>query len=128
MTKVKDNEVDQYKGLRGRSHWKRADAARVLCDWRRSGESMAAFARRHGLGAHRLHWWRDRVEDAVEEASVRLVPAVVRPAPLLTLRPASPQEAVVVEVDGIRVSISDPQETDPRWVAAVVSALRGEKP
>jgi len=132
MTKARASEkqksVDQYERLRGRAHWKQADAVRVLEAWKRSGESMAAFARRHGLGARRLSWWRERVDAVVEEAPVRFIPAMVRPAPLVSLRPSSPQGAVVVEVGGVRVSISDPQGTDPRWVAAVVSALRGEGP
>lgn len=124
-------ETDPYEGLRTRAHWKRSDAERVVEDWRGSGLSMAEFARRHHLGLHRIHWWRDRTlrEDPVqgEPVGARLVPAVVRRAPLIALDVGSKEPAVAVVVDGVRVELSSAHDTDPRWLAALVSALRGER-
>jgi transposase-like protein len=46
-------------------YWRAADAARVLGAWRQSGESGAAFARRHGLSVRRLLRWRDQLQGSV---------------------------------------------------------------
>src|SRR5438552_3444155 len=42
-------------------YWRAAEAERVLEAWRGSGESGAAFARRHGLSVRRRLRWRDRL-------------------------------------------------------------------
>lgn len=57
------------RGVTGPAHWSEADARRVLALWEASGESRAAFARRHGLRATRLAWWSSRLA-AWEEADV----------------------------------------------------------
>jgi len=49
------------RGLRGRKHWSEADAGRALGFCEASGQSRAAFARRHGLRASRLAWWERRL-------------------------------------------------------------------
>lgn len=118
--------MDAYAGLRTRAHWKREDAMRVLQDWADSGESMAAFARRHRLGLHRLQWWRGQLKQAgsAEPMAQRLVPAVVRRAPLLSVESSATRGAVSVVTDCGRVEIFDPKATDPRWVAALVTSLR----
>lgn len=126
-------EVDPYAGLRTRTHWKPADAARVLGEWSRSGEALGAFALRHRLGLERLKRWRKRLgttgADAprAERMGTRLVPVVVRsPAPLMALEPPAARAfAVSVVVDTVRVEVADAHGTDPRWVAALVNELRG---
>jgi hypothetical protein len=124
-------EVDPYAGLRTRAHWKPADAARVLGDWSRSGEGLSAFARRHKLGLQRLKRWRGRLGAQVTEhegGGARLVPVVVRSkAPLVGLKPAARTFAVSLEVDTVRIEVVNAHETDPRWVAALVRELRGER-
>ena len=40
----------------GRRYWREAEARVVVEAWRASGESLAGFARRHGLGAPRIAW------------------------------------------------------------------------
>jgi hypothetical protein len=128
MARQQRAEFDPYEGLRTRAHWKPAGAARVLAEWRQSGETMTAFAARHRLGLHRLHYWRERLGTkpaATEPLGVRLVPAVVVPAPLLSLEPGTTGVPVCVVVEGVRVELSDPHGTDPQWVAALVQGLRG---
>jgi len=49
------------RGLRGPKHWREADARRALGLYEASGQSRAAFARRHGLRASRLAWWERRL-------------------------------------------------------------------
>ena len=116
---------DPYEELRTRERWKREDAARVLEESTRSGDSMAAFSRRHALSLKKLRNWRDRLKGAsAAQRSVRLVAAVARPAPLLTLEGTRASASVIVEAQGIRVEEVDPQSTDPQWVAALVASLR----
>lgn len=43
-------------------YWRAADAEPVLEAWRRSGRTVAAYAREHGLSAARLLRWRARLE------------------------------------------------------------------
>lgn len=123
---AKETGTDAYAGLRTRAHWKREDATRVLQDWADSGESMAAFARRHRLGLHRLQWWRGQLKQtgSAETTARRLVPAVVRRAPLITVESGATRGAVSVVTACGRIEIFDPKTTDPRWVAALVTSLR----
>jgi len=58
-------------------YWRESDARVLVEAWRNSGETLAAFARRHGVERHRLARWVGRLEDAADEAvrfhPVRLV-------------------------------------------------------
>jgi transposase-like protein len=108
--------------LRGRRHWQHDEAARVLDAWAVSGESMAAFARRHGLRAERLSWWKARLgaPQATAGDSLTLVPLTVRAAP-------SDLAAVVLVVDGAsaRLDVRQPERVPARWLADVTSLLMG---
>jgi transposase-like protein len=122
-------EPERYAGLRTRRHWKRDEAERVLADWAQSGESMAAFARRNQLGLHRLQWWRGQLGQqpaAAEHESVRLLPVVPRQAPLIALESGA-ASAVSVTVGSARIDVSDVRQTDPRWLAALVAELQGDR-
>ena len=116
---------DRYASMRSRAHWRPEDAARVLDDWSRSGLTMAAFAREHGLGLHRIRWWQGRQNER-KAAAVHLVPVTPRQAPLVGLTSAI-APAMVVDVDGVRIELRESSEADPRWVAALVLGLRGER-
>ena len=116
---------DTYAGMRTRRHWKRADAARALANWSKSGESLTAFARRNELGLHRLQWWRAQLAPrrAAERESIQLVPVVPMQAPLIALG-SSTVSAVSVTVGTARIDVSDVGQADPRWVAALVTELQ----
>jgi hypothetical protein len=127
MARRRASEVDGYGKLRTRAHWKPADAASVLSDWSRSGESMAAFAQRTGLRLSRVQRWRDRLSPEPSRASpssVRLLPAVLRVPPVLLNDALTSGVPVCVVADGVRIEVADVQGTDPQWVAALVSSLR----
>jgi transposase-like protein len=115
--------TDPYAGMRTRRHWKREHAARALADWAESGETLAAFARRHQLGLHRLQWWRMQCRQAAsaEPSAVRLLPVVPRQAPLIAIGTG----AVSVTVGTARIDVSDPLQTDPRWLAKLIVELQG---
>ena len=56
--------------------------ARLVEDWKKSGQSVGDFARKRGLEPRRLAWWKWRLASGprdVEDA-LRLVPVKVEPA------------------------------------------------
>ena len=63
-----------------KSYWRAADARVVLAAWRESGQSLAVFARRHGVARSRLAHWRSRIRPAPRFHPVRVVG---RPSPVL---------------------------------------------
>jgi len=74
---------------RARARWRQwtaEEARRALEAWRVSGLPLATFARRRGLCAERVRWWRLRVSDwqrAPGEERPQLAPAVVTGLPLV---------------------------------------------
>ena len=92
--------------------WTQDEASIVLEQWRQSGESIAGFARRHGVGPARLYWWKNRLAPT----RLALVPAVVTAATASTST-----AAVAIRLrDGIAIEIAD---ASPSWVAAMVVEL-----
>jgi len=57
----------------GRRYWREAEERVVVEAWRASGESLAGFARRHGVGSQRIAWWARRI-DGGTPAPVRFHP------------------------------------------------------
>ena len=55
---MKRNEVRRVAGQR---YWREGEAGLVVAAWRRSGESAAQFARRHGIARQRLERWARRL-------------------------------------------------------------------
>ena len=51
--------------------WSEQEARRVLSEQGKSGESVAAFAKRRGLVAERLYWWRRQLEGPAKGARRR---------------------------------------------------------
>jgi transposase-like protein len=97
------------------SLWTEADARRLLERWQQSGDTLAAFARQHGVTISRLHYWRKRLTAAppVVPPPITLAPAMVisaAPAPVVTVRLPSG-------------SALDVANATPDWVAALVTEL-----
>ena len=95
--------------------WTDDDARTVLEEWRRSGDSIAAFARRHSVSAWRLYSWRQKLRTTAKP----------RAAPTLSLVPAS-----IVTVSGVTLTLRLPGEVtidvanaSPSWVATLVAEL-----
>lgn len=95
-----------------------ARMGRLVAQWRRSGESQAGFARRHGMPTWTLWYWCRKVSKtrvAAPEASTAFMP----------VRVTSDAETGVVEVvlpAGERVRISAGASVE--LVRLVVAALR----
>jgi transposase-like protein len=95
--------------------WTDEDARTMLEEWRRSGDSIAAFARRRGVSAWRLYAWRKKLRTT----------APSRAEPTLSLVPAS-----IVAVSGATLTLRLPGEVSidvanasPTWVATLVAEL-----
>ncbi|HET9626575.1 MAG TPA: hypothetical protein VFP84_34670 [Kofleriaceae bacterium] len=91
----------------------------MLADWERSGETLEAFARGHGLVPQRLAWWKKRLCAARPEprSAVTFIPAAVIDAvPAPTVTPG----AVIRLSHGIAIEI---EGASPAWVAALAREL-----
>ncbi len=66
--------VSEIRRVAAQRYWREGQARAVLEAWRRSGESLASFARSHGIGRQRLERWARRLSDGrVRFHRVRLV-------------------------------------------------------
>lgn len=103
----------ERKAARGK-RWNAADGEAAVSAWRASGESISAFARRHGIDAQRICWWRDRLEDRAEAAA--LVPVRITSSMGVAV-------AVRVIAGAHEVEVIEPARTSPEWMAALVRLL-----
>jgi hypothetical protein len=94
--------------------WTADEARAVLEEWRRSGDTITLFARRHGVSTQRLSWWRKRFAATVAPTALALVPATLR-----TTGPA-PAGIVIRLPNGIALDI---ETTSPSWIAMMVGEL-----
>jgi transposase-like protein len=97
------------------SEWTEDEARTALERWRQSGQTIAAYARAHGVSAPRLYWWRRRLRGTAPAAElrpeIRLAPAtIVSMAATVELRLPN---GIVVEVTG----------ASPNWTAAMIVEL-----
>lgn len=115
--------------LRSSHRWTEEDARRVMAAWKRSGETVAAFARREGLCTQRVYWWRDRLglhDDeaaSAQRAMASLAPAFV-PVTVGVPEGGGRSAAVTVVVgEGLRVEVTELGATSAAWVVTLVRAL-----
>ena len=95
--------------------WTEDDARSALEEWRRSGKSIAVFARDRGMSAPRLYWWRRRLSQALTKPSpISLVPAAIVSA--------GTAATVIRLPNGLAVEIAS-TDVSPAWVAALVAEL-----
>ncbi len=119
--------VRELAALREQKQWSAADARTVLAEWKRSGEPLWAFSRRHRLVPQRLAWWRKRLAVASSPSPLTLVPVTVR-APSVE-RPVSVKRSgeVALSIDvgcgGVRLDVMSPESIPPAWLAALVADL-----
>ena len=88
--------------------------------WRRSGETAAAFARRHGIREKRLRWWSKRLAPSASTSTalVSLVPA--------TVIAADDEIAAVIRApNGAAIEIAS---ATPAQIAAIANAITRPTP
>ena len=60
--------------------WTEVEARAVLAVWKKSGMSVDAFARHHGLTPQRVYWWRKKLVRPAPNGVPAVVPVhVVEP-------------------------------------------------
>ena len=109
----------------GWRQWTAGEARQVVEAWRASGLPLAAFARKRGLCAERIRWWRKRLGDwgRPEEAFAKLVPAVVV-EPQARVEVAAGGGLVRVHAPGgVVVEIADVGAVPAGWLSALVLGL-----
>lgn len=112
----------EWNRLRSK-RWTSPDARRVLDAWKRSGVSVQAFAREHGLNEQRVGWWKKRFavwrEGARSEESPAFAPAVVTGeseeggAAQVTIRFAT----------GTVIEVADTTLVPAAWITKLVAGL-----
>jgi hypothetical protein len=96
-------------------YWREEDARAVVAAWRASGESVSAFARRHGVQARRIGRWKRRLETAA--------PLQFHPVTVTGAVPSSPA-AMSIEIElpcGVHIRV--PPRFDAEDLRRVVSVL-----
>ena len=103
--------------LAGRLYWREVDARRVVEAWRRSGETVSAFAGHLGVDPRRVSRWASRLRRP-ESAPMSLHPVRV------ARDDASSRRAASIEIelgDGRRIRVAPGVEAeDLRRVLAVL--------
>lgn len=90
--------------------WTIADARMVLDEWRRSGDSMAVFARKHGVPPPRLYWWKKRLASPVAP-TLSLVPATI----------VTREVTIAIRLPGdVTLEVANASAS---WVASIIAEL-----
>jgi transposase-like protein len=121
-------QADWQRATAAGKFWTAADAREALAACARSGETTVAFARRHGLSAKRLYWWRQRLrkERNVEGVEARFIPVTVRPGKIERgAAGAQTNGCVAAVVDGeLRVEVGDASAVSAAWIAELLRLVR----
>jgi transposase len=106
-------------------HWRRR-----VESWKRSGQSAAEYAARHGIGAHQLYcWsWRLRKETASPQGArarkklqpVQFLPVKVAPGPIATTEPRV-RGAELMLAGGAVLRVVE--GSDPAWAAQLIARV-----
>jgi transposase-like protein len=106
------------KGLKRRRSWSEEDARRVLDAQEESGETIWAFARRRGLSAPRVYWWKRHLGQRSKTSLPAFASLVVREGT------ARIDDAVVVLVKGtFRLELRVLSDESARWMSVLVHEL-----
>ena len=111
-----ETKLAQLRELR---RWSPHDARVVLEAVKRSGKTVSAFARAHGLKANRIFKWRQQLADEPSEAIEQLSFAPV----VVTGLGRAP--ALVLRLGELEIDVLDPQKVEPRWLAQLLAAVQG---
>ena len=124
--------LEVFTGAGRRRPWSREDKARIVGEIARSGESVSAVARRHGLSPQQLFGWRRQLRDCLaglsDTAGPGFVPAVVdasQPRPAVGRQwSAAGADAAVIEVEIAGAIVRVGRSADAKTIAAVLRALK----
>jgi len=97
--------------------WSEAEAKAALSEWAASGQSATGFARRTGISAQRLAYWKKRLGRTGKMQFV----AVALPSSTAPLSTASQGVEIAVSGSGIVVRVRE--QMDVEYVAHLVEAI-----
>lgn len=126
-TRKTDGETSEC-GACGGTRWTERQGRQVVAEWRKSGLSASAFARRCGMNPQRLSWWRKRLGESScrkeigsrRTSLISLVPAQVR----LSAPVCSTLSWAVMRLPcGISIEFADAGAMSAGWVASLLSAV-----
>lgn len=94
------------------TRWSEDDGRAALDAWTRSGLGAEAFARKHGITAQRLYWWRNRL------ATTPLVSLV--PGEIIETSHDGERAHLVIRTGEATIEVVDASSA---WVARLVREL-----
>lgn len=89
--------------------WSEGEAREALAELSRSGESVAEFARREGISAQRVYYWKKRIAETN--------------APAFVAVPLAPGHAGQIEIIAEGVTIRVREDLDSERLAEIVGVL-----
>src|SRR5664279_6178246 len=121
-TRERTDTKELMTRLAGR-RWRKEDARRAVREWRRSGTSARAFARKWAMNPQRLLWWQKQLDDLEGASPVPLafIPAVMTTA---VASRATPVARTTVRLPaGVVIEMMDTTAVSARWVATLAREL-----
>ena len=88
----------------------------------RSGQSVAAFAREHGVTPQRLYWWRNRLAGGATRRPSGEPPVELVPVQIAEDTQTMTEAVIVVRLPG-GVVLEVPPTVSPHWAAALARAF-----
>lgn len=69
----------EFQLIASKKRWRHDDAVVILQAWKRSGLSIAEFARRSGIHPWRIGRWRNRIMEEIEAQQPKILPVKILP-------------------------------------------------
>ena len=115
--------VEVFTGAGRRRAWTPEQKAEIVAECSRSGASVSAVARRHGLTPQQLFGWRRDARCQAEQSTIvpAFAPVVVEPDAVM---PTAAPELYLIEVVIGAVTVRIPRGVDSTTLEAVVRAIK----
>lgn len=121
----KRTTVKALSELCGRRPWSEDEGRQVVAAWEASGDSVASFARRAGLVAQRVYWWKERLgRSGTGERALTAAPAFLPVSVRAEAVRLGNAAVTVTTSDGLRIEVADLDASSAAWVATLVKTLR----
>jgi transposase len=115
--------VEVITGPERRRRWSRAEKARITNESFHPGANVAAVARRHGVAAGLLHYWRRCArEDANRGGALQFVPVVSDEAEKPIAAAEVSRSSIEIDFDGVRIRVNGSVDADA--LRTVITAVR----
>lgn len=120
---------DSAARVTAQKRWTEQEARALLDAWRRSGQSVGAFADSIGVGPQRLYWWKSRL--GASSTAPTFLPVVERDSRLFARAVTGPSSRtpiatplVIALTNGVRIEVNEVDASTAAWVSAVLAEER----